>query len=179
MCEVGIIGPDERLELIEGELVVVSPPSPEHAWTIDEFTRELSLLYGRAFTVRVQSSAGGLEHSLPEPDLAVRPTSGPWTAEDRHPRLDEEILVIEISVTSQRADRRKVALYARGGAPVYWLVDVDSRTVTVHRGPRPDGTWQHIAILGEDGELEPPALDARLPVAAFLPPLKPDRPTPS
>ena len=170
MVDVGILGADERVELIDGELRLVSPPSPEHAWVIDELNRELSLRYGREFTVRVQSPFVGVVDSLPEPDVALRPSQGPWTAERRHPRFDESLLVVEVSITTQRWDRRKTVLYAQAGAPVYWIVDVERRCVIVHDGPQSDGTWRAVREFAPGQMLELPGIDSPIAVAAILPP---------
>jgi Uma2 family endonuclease len=86
-------------------------------------------------------TVAGLPDSLPEPDVAVGLDDGPWDAERRWLRIDELLLVIEVAVTSQSLDRHKATLYATAGAPVYWLVDVPARSVTVQR----DRTAQHLA----------------------------------
>lgn len=169
MVDVGIIDGNERLELIDGEICLVSPSGWDHAMVAEELGARLGRLYGADYIIRMQTTVGGSEHYLPEPDIAVRPARGPWRNERRHPRVDEMLLVVEVSATSQRLDRRKVRLYAEAGTPVYWIVDIPTRSVTVHQGPRPDGTWEHVTEVAESGELTVPAIDARVAVKEIFP----------
>ena len=170
MVEVGILGEDERVELIDGELRIVSPQGWEHQRAILNATRLLNRAFGESFGIRVQMTLGGLADSLPEPDVAVGLDEGPWDAERRWPRIDELVLVIEVAVTSHRLDRHKATLYAKAGAPVYWLVDVPARRVIVHEGPHPDGTWQTTREIPDGGVLDLPTLDVSVRVSEVLPP---------
>lgn len=169
MVDAGIIHEDEPVELIDGQLLVVSPQGWSHERSIGHLTRILTLTYGEAFTVRVQMSLGGLHAHIPEPDVSVGLTDGPWDAERRHPRGDELLVVVEVAVTNHWLARRKIALYAEAGAPVYWLVDVPKRHVIVHEGPHPDGTWDRTTTVPEGGEIRLPGLDQPLEVARILP----------
>lgn len=170
MVEVGILGEDERVELIDGELRLVSPQGWEHQRTILNLTRLLGAAYGERFGMRVQMTVAGLPDSLPEPDVAVGLADGPWDDERRWPRADELLLLIEVAVTSHRLERHKAGLYANAGAPVYWLVDVPARRVIVHTGPTPDGTWRDVREIPEGGVLDLPTLDASVRVSEVLPP---------
>ncbi len=169
MVDLGIISEDERLELIDGQLLIVSPQGWSHERSIGHFTRIMSLAYGERYTVRVQTSVGGLRDHIPEPDVAVGLTDGPWDAERRHPRGDELLVLVEVVVTNHWLARRKIAIYAEAGAPIYWIVDVPRRQVTVHEGPRPDGTWERGTVIPESGNLVLPELGTTLGVAKILP----------
>jgi len=122
----GLLDDDDRVELIEGVLVAMSPKGPEHdaaiEWLTERFVTELA---GRA-SVRVQSAITFPElDSEPEPDLVVvaRDTPRP-----RHPSA--ALLVVEVAVSSLRYDRRvKAPLYARAGIPEYWVVDLAGEAV--------------------------------------------------
>lgn len=174
MAEVGILGPDERLELIDGDIRVVSPSGWDHAWTVAEIGRRLGLAYGlEDHAVWMQSTVMGSDSYSPEPDVAVGPARGPWLAERRLPRVDEFLVVVEVSATSHHLDRRKVHLYAETGAPVYWIIDLVARTATAHSGPRTDGSWEHVQTVPQTGEIEIPRLGIALPVAEIMPPLEP------
>ena len=121
----------ERVELIEGVLVEMTPQAPGHAACVQRLTRVLSrMLTGRA-DVRVQLPLAVSDDSLPEPDIAVVPVAD---FDDRHPT--SALLVVEVAGTSLRKDRLvKADLYARAGVPEYWLVNLLDRHIEVHTGP--------------------------------------------
>lgn len=169
MVDIGIIHEDEPVELIDGQLLIVSPQGWSHARSIGHLNRILSLAYGEHYTVRVQAPLGGLRDHIPEPDVAVGLTDGPWDANRRHPRGEELLMAAEVVVTTHWVARRKIAIYAEAGAPIYWLVDVPRRLVIVHEGPHPDGTWATTTVIPEDGKLKLPGLDVALAVARILP----------
>ena len=100
--------------------------------------------------------------SLPEPDLAIVPATGP----DEHPR--NPLLVVETSATSLRIDLvRKARIYATGNVPEYWVLDVERRSLVVHRAPQ-DGVYTDIRTLGETDTATAEKLELTVPVAALL-----------
>lgn len=152
---------DQRVELLEGVIVDMSPQSPSHALVVEELTRRLG---GAAARLRVQSSIAIPPDSEPEPDLAIvaeRPRT------DRHPRT--ALLVVEVAVSSHRIDRgTKSYLYARANVPVYWLIDVPGRAVEVRTQPRHDG-YGNCEIHHPGGHLRSPAVGVEsFPVAALF-----------
>lgn len=168
MLEAGVLDEDEPLELLDGELCLMSPQNPRHAATAAGMHQLFATLYGPGVTARSHSPLALGDESLPEPDVAV--VHGPSDRHfDRHPSGLEAILVVEISETSRRRDRDKAALYARGGVPVYWLLDLEERRLEVRHEPR-SGEYTRVQILGEDATVELPGLDRRLTVAELLPP---------
>ena len=128
MVEEGILGEDEPVELLEGELVIVSPQDPRHAACLVTLTERLAEAYRGVAHVRPQVPLDARPHSLPEPDLAVV-KGRPGDYSDRHPSGGDALLVIEIARTSRPIDRRKAGIYAGAGVPVYWLVDLAARQV--------------------------------------------------
>jgi Uma2 family endonuclease len=128
---------DERIELLHGVLVEMSPPDPGHASPIDRLTMLLvPALVGKAI-VRVQQSivtgAPG-DESEPQPDLAVVP---PGDYRKAHPA--RALLVIEVALSSLNKDRKvKAPLYAASSFPEYWIVDVRAQRIEVHRSPAGD-----------------------------------------
>ncbi len=120
---------DERIELLHGVLVDMSPNHPDHVSPIDRLTTLLvPALVGRA-QVRIQSPIVAGDESEPEPDVAVVPL-GDYRKE--HPA--RALLVIEVAVTSLNKDRKvKAPLYASSGFAEYWIVDVPAQAVEVHR----------------------------------------------
>jgi len=137
MIQAGILGEDERVELLEGVIVAMTPQSPPHARRIQWLTRYLVRTLGDEYAVRPQLPLTLGERNEPEPDLAVvRAESG---TEDRHPGT--AILVIEVAGESLRRDRRiKAALYARFGIPEYWIVNVEERVVEAFSDPDTAGS---------------------------------------
>src|SRR5438093_9105865 len=122
----------ERLELLDGMLVTMTPQDAAHAHTVQRLTEVLTVaLRGRAI-VRTQSPLALLDDSEPEPDLAVVPL-GDYSA--NHPA--RAYLVIEVAESSLRRDRLvKGPIYARAQVDEYWLVDLNLRAVEVHRNPQ-------------------------------------------
>jgi Uma2 family endonuclease len=121
----------ERIELIDGALLQMSPIGPPHCATVDRLTELFVLaLAGRA-RVRIQGSFAAGELSEPEPDLSVLPLAD-YDAE--HPQ--QAHLIVEVADSSLSHDRgRKARLYAECGVPEYWIVNLVQHTVEVHRLP--------------------------------------------
>jgi Uma2 family endonuclease len=160
---------DERVELLRGVLVTMSPQGNLHAWITAELTRLLivqlaELGLGERFVVRPQLPYAASDDSEPEPDLAVVPHQA---FGDPHP--DRALLVIEVADSSLRKDRDiKRDIYAEAGVPEYWIVDVGGRAVEVHTEPR-DGAYRSVVRVGLDGVLAPTRLPGvTVPVAAIL-----------
>ena len=165
LVELGVFE-DERIELLHGTLVTMSPNYPEHAGPIGTLTTLLvPRLLGRAL-VRVQLPVWAADESEPEPDIAVVP---PGNYYDRHP--DSVFLIIEVASSSLRKDRNvKAPLYAASGFPEYWLVDVIGRRVHVYREPI-DGKYRSVTELSASETLRSLAFpDVEVPVAEIVAP---------
>lgn len=133
---------DERIELLEGVLVRMTPQDPAHADAVGWLGEELTRQVRGAFRVRVASPLAQGDASVPEPDLAVVP-AGRY----RHARPERAVLAIEVARTSLRLDLgRKARLYARHGVEEYWVVDLTDRAVHVHRDARA-GVWTHVEVV--------------------------------
>lgn len=169
MVEAGILDEDDRLELIEGELLVVSPQDPIHAGAVQRLTQWLVRAYGDAFQIRAQLPLRASAHSLPEPDLAV--VRGDVHSFDRaHPEAADCVLLIEVTWTTTQRDRRKVEIYARGGVPVYWRLDLEQRRLEAYEGPAADaGVYTRVRLLSDGDEIEVPETDACWRVSDLLP----------
>lgn len=126
---------DERVELLHGTLVAMSPQDPRHTTPIQHLTMLLvPALVGRAL-VRVQAPFAASDDSEPEPDVAVVPL-GDYKAD--HPARAH--LVIEVALSSTKKDRLvKAPLYAQSGVDEYWLVDVTAGVIEVYRSPSSNG----------------------------------------
>lgn len=161
MIEAGVVAEDDRVELLEGVLIEVSPEGPAHATVVARLNRHLVRgLQSDELMVRVGHPITLAPASEPEPDLAIVDTSaGTFAA---HP--SSAYLVVEVSLSSRRTDRvRKLRVYASAGVPEYWIVDLAERVVEIHRDPRDDGYEQ--TLRAAPGEriaprlVELPALD--------------------
>ena len=137
MIECGALTEDDRVELLDGMLVDQMSKGPKHELVAGLLEDMLRPLCGADAYVGVEKPIG-LPESEPEPDLAVI-RGGRRDFADRHPRGDESVLVIEVSDSSLAKDRLKADLYAAGGVPEYWIVDIAGRTITVHSDPAPGG----------------------------------------
>lgn len=168
MVEGGILDENERLELLEGELIVVSPQNPQHAALAAKLQQLVAAVAPPNTHLRLHSPIAAVPDSLPEPDLAlVRGRAEDYL--DHHPRGEDVLLVVEIAATSQAADRVKVRIYGKAGVPIYWLLDLPSRRLEVHTGPLPAGGYAESRIAGGADSVSIPGTDAELAVATLLP----------
>ena len=153
----------ERIELLAGVLVTMSPQGAPHSWIVSELTRLLvPALTGRA-QVRVQLPFALSEDSEPEPDLALVPDQS-WRLV--HP--DRAFLVVEVSRTTLRIDRAKADLYAQGSVPEYWLVDVEAECLQVYSQPV-NGRYGSLVTHHRDAVVSPAAFpDVKIPVAGLF-----------
>jgi Uma2 family endonuclease len=171
MGEAGILREDERVELINGEIVCMAPIGSPHAYCVDLFTQRLVLgLAGRAL-VRVQNPLHLSSGAEPQPDLALLrlPAARYATA---HPRPEDAFLVVEVSDTTLAYDRgAKLPLYAQAGIPEVWIADLEGSAVLVCREPdQAAGVYRRMETVTRGGTVSPAAFpDLVLQVGEFLP----------
>ena len=140
MAEVGILSREDRVELIEGEIVDMAPIGSAHAGTTDVLTRLVARLVADGQVhVRVQGPLRLDPHNEPQPDLMLlRPRSDDYR--DGHPDAADVLLLVEVADSSLAYDRGpKLALYARHGVAEVWIVDLAGRAVEICRQPGPEG----------------------------------------
>jgi Uma2 family endonuclease len=169
MIEAGILGEDERVQLIDGMLVAMTPQGRAHAFVIQELTRILVRQLGDDFRVLSQLPLTLADDSEPEPDLAVV-RAREAASSTRHP--GSALLVIEVAAESLRFDRRtKAALYARHGIPEYWIVNLTDATVEVHRDPDPpSGRYRQTLVVQRGDALEAQSVEGlRVEVGVLFP----------
>ncbi len=135
LVDSGVLRHDDRVELLEGVIVTMSPQSPRHASATTRVAEAIRDAIGKRAVIRVQSPLIAGPRSVPEPDIAV--VTGPASAyDDAHP--DAALLVVEIADSSLPQDRlTKAAVYAAAGIPEYWLVNLRDDQVEVLRSPDP------------------------------------------
>jgi Uma2 family endonuclease len=139
MARVGILGEDDRVELIEGEILQMSPIGRRHVSSLDRLNHIFVRALGDVAIVRVGGSIVLSEHNEPQPDLVLlRPRADYYATADATPA--DVFLIVEVSDTSIQYDRQvKAPLYARRGIPELWIVDVAHDHIIGHRDPTDNG----------------------------------------
>ncbi len=167
MAENGAFAPDDRVELIDGEIIEMSPIGSRHARVVDFLNRVLAEL-GTDYIIRIQSPIIAGDLSEPQPDVAVLRFRSDFYGES-HPTGHDVVLVIEVSDSTVGFDRsRKIPKYASAGIPETWLIDLESGHVEVHTVPKESAYGLvKIYLRGENAVSEIfPALS--LPVADII-----------
>ncbi|HWP38558.1 MAG TPA: Uma2 family endonuclease [Gemmatimonadales bacterium] len=137
--ELGILGEDDRVELINGQVVQMTPIGPAHSGGVIFLADRISHLVGTAALVSSQNPLRLGERDEPQPDLALL-VRRPGGYRQAHPGPADVLLVIEVADSSLEYDREvKLPLYARAGIPEAWLVNLPADHVELHREPRPEG----------------------------------------
>jgi Uma2 family endonuclease len=172
MVELGILGENDLVELIDGEIVRMVPQGEPHAIAVRRTHIALQQAFGSERYVQVQLPIAPDKVSEPEPDLAVLPRSG--LEFECHPAT--ALLVVEVALSSLRFDRkRKGGLYARARIPEYWIVNLKLGRLEVYRDPEPDPEadlgWRYRTVrsLTPAEEIVPLGTDQRIAVADLLP----------
>ncbi len=133
----GFFPPEERLELVEGELLRMTPQGSGHATTVSLVENALRTAFGLDYTIRVQMPLALDPDSEPEPDVAVV-VGSPRDYREAHPCT--AVLTVEVADTTLSHDReRKIRLYARAGIPEYWILNLIDRCLEIYRQPTPAG----------------------------------------
>ena len=139
MAEAGILARRDRVELIRGEIVEMSPIGRRHRAFVDNLNALLVLPLGDRAIVSVQQPVILSDDTEPQPDLTVL-RRRPVPYKDREAYAEDVLLLIEVADTSLAYDRStKLRLYAEAGISEYWVVDCEAEAVEVHRDPGPDG----------------------------------------
>jgi Uma2 family endonuclease len=174
LIEKAIFQPDERLELIDGQLVVREPQPSPHATAIRLVEEALRVAFGAGWDIRGQLPIALDDMSEPEPDVSVVRGS-PRDYRDAHP--SSPVLVVEVAESSLSFDRHhKGGLYARAGVVDFWIVNLVDRVLEVHREPAPFPSlpygWQYRSAqpFGPSASVSPlAAASATIRVADLLP----------
>jgi Uma2 family endonuclease len=135
MAEVGLLAPDARVELIEGEIIDMAPIGKDHMSVVDQLNRLFIRAVGDDAIVRIQGSVRLSKMSEPEPDLVLLKPRADFYRGELASAADT-LLVIEVSESSLRYDRDvKVPFYARHGVPEVWIVDLPNNQLLVYGSP--------------------------------------------
>jgi Uma2 family endonuclease len=139
MAEVGILAPDERVELIDGEILQMVPIGSEHGGLTSRLARRFVLALGDRAVVNTTSPLRIDDHSEPQPDLMLlRPRADDYMR--THPRPADVLLLVEVANVSLDYDRGvKAPLYGAAGVRELWIVDLWHRAVEVSKDPGAGG----------------------------------------
>ncbi len=155
MQELGIFHPDEKFELVEGEIVPMQAKSPVHELIKNTLNRELVRSLPDDLWLGVETTIFLSERTALDPDISISPSS----ARRRKLTGADIVLAIEVSNATPGFDRGvKARLYARHGVQELWVIDTRRRRTFVHRGPREDGTWAQVETIAPEDPLVHPAI---------------------
>lgn len=153
--EAGVLTEDDRIELIDGEVLEMSPIGSRHAACVARLTRMFSAL-DEEIIVWVQSPIQAGDYSEPEPDVVILAFRDDFYEMSR-PVPEDIYLLIEVADSSLPYDRQiKVPLYAKTGVPETWVVDVEGEAIYVHRN-LVKGIYQETFTVGQGETLSPAA----------------------
>ena len=139
MARVGILREDDRVELIDGEIVEMAPIGPEHVGAVIRLNEHFVHRFGDLAQVSVQNSIRLDQYDELQPDLALLRRRADFFS-SALPTPADTFLLVEVADTTPATDRRvKLPLYARAGVPEVWLVDLQHAVILVHREPAADG----------------------------------------
>lgn len=160
----GVFGEDDRVELVDGQVVEMTPIGPGHAGCVTALAGLLARVVGDRAVVSVQNPLRLGECSEPQPDVAVlRPRADAYRT--AHPGPGDTLLVIEVADTSLEYDRDiKLPLYAAAGVLEVWLVNLPADRIEVYRNPA-GGRYADVATLSRGASLAPLAFPG-LPLGA-------------
>ncbi|WP_338834420.1 hypothetical protein MHLNE_07520 [Moorella humiferrea] len=156
MAYVGILREDDRVELIEGEIIEMVPIGVKHAACVRRLDRIFNNLVGDKALVDTQNPLRIDEYSEPQPDLMLlKPREDYYGT--FHPRPEDVLLLIEVVDSSVTYDREvKINLYARAGINEVWLIDLQAQQITVYRQPS-SNSYKEIKEYGRDDSIAPVA----------------------
>ncbi len=139
MIEAGILTENDRVELIEGDIVAMAPIGSLHAACVNKLTRLFTEIFGKEVIVAVQNPILIGEFSEPQPDIALLKPRADFYAE-RLPRPEDVRLLVEVADTSLAFDRKvKLPLYAKSGIRETWLANLEEQCVEVFTNPSRQG----------------------------------------
>jgi Uma2 family endonuclease len=142
----------QRVLLLEGEIIQMPAMKHPHTWSTSTTADKLKAVFGPQHWVREEKPFNAADDSDPEPDVLV--TELPKDAYKDHPST--AVLIVEVSDTTLRLDRRKAAVYAEAGVPEYWILNLPERQLEVYRSPDKSGrSYEDHRVLSERESIAP------------------------
>jgi Uma2 family endonuclease len=150
MAEAGIFGPDERVELIEGEIIEMSPIGDRHLVCVNQAMELFVLAFAGKAKVSIQNAVRLNTRNVPQPDLVLFKPKAEYSTTTR-PKAENCFLVIEVSDRSLRYDMNvKVPIYAKTGVPEVWIEDLKNDLLLVYRNPSNEGYNTKFSLTSDD-----------------------------
>jgi len=157
MAQAGIFSEDDRVELLDGEIIEMTPIGSRHAACVARLTKILSHRLGETAIVWVQNPIRLDDRTEPQPDIAILRSRADFY-KDAHPGPEDVLLLIEVADASAVVDRRvKLPLYAKAAIGEVWIVDLSEGVIQVYRQPSLQGYQTSIQARGVE-QLTPEAL---------------------
>ena len=157
MAEVGLLSEDSRVELIEGEIIEMSPIGSTHGGTVNRSSTVLNSKLSQIAIVSVQNPIRLNDFSEPQPDLALLKPRKDFYSKS-HPSAEDVLVVIEVADTSLEYDRNvKLPLYARAGIREAWLMVPGKNVIEIHSKPM-KGKYQKVQRLKRGKSLVSPTI---------------------
>ena len=169
MVDAGILSENDRVELIYGEVLALSPIGPRHCASVDRTLRLMVNLTGENAIVRIQGSVGLDEYNEPQPAIVLmRPREDFYAS--KHPGPSDILLIIEVAESSLQYDRGvKASLYADMAIVEYWVLDLKNSTLFAYSNPS-EKSYRVVRPFHRGDVIAPSLLpDCRIEVDALLP----------
>lgn len=152
MAQIGILAPNERVELIEGEIIEMAAIGPRHAMCVDRLVQLFIEKLGRTVHVRAQNPIRLSNITEPQPDITLAKRADYST---HHPTGDDVFLAIEVSDSTLEKDRTlKQKIYANASIPEFWIVNLPDDVIEIYRNPAGD-IYADVQIVPREGTLSP------------------------
>ena len=168
MAETGVLRPDARVELLNGEIIDMSPIGPFHGGLVNRLIRIFTKKSKGRWMVSAQNPLRLDDHSEPEPDvMLLKPAPDDYTS--RHPQPDDVFLLIEVSDSTLDFDHEeKLPAYGRAGVAEAWIVNLIDATIEVYREPHFTGYGSKTIVRAGDTVAPLAFPDAAVDVAELL-----------
>ena len=167
MAESGILTEDDRVELINGEIIAMSPINSPHASVVDRISNFFMGELDQPVIIRVQSPLQISEYSEPEPDVMLLKHQGDFYV-NAHPQPSDVYLLIEVADSSIHIDREiKLPLYTQALVSEVWIVNLSDRQIEVHRSPSA-GSYQETIVATREQNIAIPYFSSTVAVKDLI-----------
>lgn len=167
LATAGILRPEDRVELINGDIITMSPINSPHAATVDLIAEILYEQLHKKASIKGQNPIQLNDLSEPEPDITIAKyrKDGYY---HQHPRPEDIYLLVEVADTTLEKDRTvKAPLYATAGIPEYWIVNIPDSQIEIFTNPK-DGNYQNQQIIDKSGIAKASSIDFSLEAQAIF-----------